>query len=1014
MLKSLLNKPALVLIIFIILLIGGFYAFSQFSVDIFPNLNYPLINVVTHYSGGSPEDIEMLITKPIENQMSGLQNVRRISSVSRQGLSQVSIEFDWGMKVNTARQLVAQAVSMVDADLPEGAHPTLENLGSNLQEIMGFGLISENDSISLSDLKYLAKIIISNQFKAIAGVQKIDIIGGKDEAYVIEPNLEALIKYKISLDEIKQKVTDNNFQVMAGYIENSHQDYAVRGLGNIADLAELKQIVIKNIDNVPVLLKDVADIKDGVLPERYTVYINGEPGLALSVFKNENASTVKVAGQITAKLDKIKKSFPTGIKIFKYYDQSELINESLRDLTNNILVGGILVFFVLFLLLGKFKNALIVALTIPSVVIIAFIFFKWENLSLNTITLGAIAVAIGMIVDDSVIVMENIERHKESGEPVLQAVVNGVKEIFGADVSGTLTTVMAFLPFVFLPGLAGIFAAPFSLVIITAMVISMVISLTLIPLWQMQKKKKEKPSKPIAGKFLLFLIELNQSILRKFLKHRKVVIIISFLVFLISAGSLVFSQIAFLPQIDEGAILLEYILPPGTSLRESNHIGTILEQIALQDEAVKTVYRRTGSEEGTYQVEPVNRGELVIKLISRKIRKRQITEVIGALKKQTDKIPGVITLYHQVTSEKMDESFSGLPTVFGVTIYGENTKKLIDYADKIEKVANQTEGVGNVINNTKYLVPELKFRPKRDLLARYNLDSKDIMEELRLSLGGETISDIIKGEKTIPIFLKYKQKNNSLDYLKRLPFKVGNDYVPLSKLVDVSYSTSVNTITHINLQREITLPMEVDGSFTKIARVLQQKIHTLHLPNDYLVEFGGQYKLLLDMLKKFGIFALIGMLLIYFIMSLQFGNYVQPFVIMIEIPLSFIGAFIAIALSRLPLNLSFFIGLITLVGVSVNNGIVLIDYINKRRKLGMSREEAIFQATSVRTRPIVLTALTTVLALFPISLGLQVGSKIHQPLAVCVIGGLLVNTILTLNVLPVILTVSEDLFSKKK
>lgn len=1014
MFKKLSNKVTLVFIFFIILIILGYYSSSKLPVDIFPNLNYPLINVITHYPGGSPKDIEILVTKPIENQLNGLQHIRRVSSVSKQGLSQISVEFDWGTKVSFARQLISQALSVAINELPDGAKPTMENLGSNLQEIIGFGVVSPENKVSLSDLTYLAKTKISNQFKSINGVQRIEVVGGETKAYIISPNRESMIKYKISLGKIKTAVEKNNFQTMAGYIEDAHQDYAVRGLGNIKSIDDLKNTVIKIYNGIPILLTNVAEIKTGALPKRYSVYINGKPGLALSVFKNKNANTVKVAKEIKKKLKRIKKSFPVGVKIVNYYDQSELIEESINNISNNILMGFFLVILILTLLIGKFKNALLIAVTIPAVVLISFIFFPLEHLSMNTITLGAIAVAVGMVVDDSIIVLENIVRHKDMKKSAMQAVIAGTKEIFGADVSGTLTTVVAFLPFVFLPGLAGIFARPFALVIITTLLVSLIISLTIIPL-VLLKGKKHKVSKPIAAGFLKSLIGMNQNILKHFLKHKKRVIFLTVIVFFISAGLLVFSRVAFLPQVDEGAILLEYVLTPGTSLNESNRIGEILEQIALQDKDVQNVYRRTGSEGGTYQVEPVNRGELVIKLVSRKKRKHQITDVIASLKKKIDKIPGMIALYHQVTSEKMDESFSGLPTVFGVTLYGEDYSKLIDYAGKIEDIANNTKGIGNVLNNTKYLVPELQYKPDKKMIARYGLNSKDIMKELRLSLGGEKIAEIIKGERNIPIFLRYKDWNNTMSYLKKFPYRVNNNtYIPLSKLLKMSTSYGANAITHINLMREITLPMEVDGSFGAIIKRLNSKISGLHLPKNYFVEFNGQYKIFIGMIKQFGIFALIALLLVYLIMSFQFGNYVQPFVIMLEIPLSFIGAFIAIAISRLPMNLSFFIGLITLVGISVNNGIVLIDYANKKRKEGLSDKESVMFAASVRTRPIILTALTTILGLLPISFGLGIGSKIHQPLAVCVIGGLLVNIILTLNVLPVILISVENLFKKQK
>jgi HAE1 family hydrophobic/amphiphilic exporter-1 len=437
----------------------------------------------------------------------------------------------------------------------------------------------------------------------------------------------------------------------------------------------------------------------------------------------------------------------------------------------------------------------------------------------------------------------------------------------------------------------------------------------------------------------------------------------------------------------------------------------------MQHPDVKTVYRRTGSEAGSYQVEPVNRGELVIRLLPKRLRKRDIFQIIKDLKSATDQIPALITLYHQVTAEKIDESFSGLPTIFGITLYGEDYDSLLEYSQKIEHLASQTKGIGNVINNTKYRVPELQVRPIPEQMARYGLSSKEVMDELKLYWGGDIVSWVVKGEKTLPIFLKGESQTEAqVDDIGRIPVRIPHGgYVPLSQLTKVSTYYGANSITHINLQREITLPVEVEGvAIGEVIRRLKADIEKLHLPQGYFVEFGGQYRSLLDMIKGFAAFAIISILIVYLIMNVQLGNTIHSLAILFELPLSFIGAFIAMAVSRQPLNLSFFIGLLTLIGVSVNNGIVLIDFVNQRRKLGMEREHAIEEACQVRTRPILLTALTSVLALFPISLGLGTGSKIHQSLAICVMGGLLVNTILTLNVLPVVYCVLEDLFKKKK
>ncbi len=1008
------RKPAVLMVGFLAIM-AGIWSFYRIPVDIFPNLNYPLMNVITHYPGGSPADIELLITRPIENQMGGLAHVRRISSTSQEGLSEVSVEFDWGIDVKDARQTVAQGLSTVQSGLPQGAISTIENLGSNLQQIMGYGVFLNSEESPVDDLKYLVQAKIANQLKSVPGISRVEVIGGDTSAIRISPFIEKLVKYKITLSEIKTIVNANNFQTMGGYLEQSYQDYAIRCLGNIENIEDLGNIVLKKIKGVPILLKDVAGIQMGYLPKRYMVYINGKQGVAFSLFKTIHASTTKVAKKARRKIRDIVESLPPGIQIVKYYDQSELIEESTRSLNNDIVVGGVLVVALLLLFLGNIRHALIIACSIPAIVMTSFLFFRLEHITLNMITLGALAVAVGMIVDDSIIVLENIQRHKQEGKNSLQAIKDGVKEIAGADISGTLTTVAAFIPFVFLPGLAGRFTAPFGIVMMTTLIISLIVSLTFIPLLLLEEKGGTQQRRPVFDGLLTFFIRFNHKLLHKFIHRKKTVIFSVIFLFLFSGGLLVFSRIAFLPEIDEGAILLEYILPPGTSLNESIRVGKVLASMAQANADVSTVYQRTGSEGGTYQVEPVNLGEIIVKLTERNKRKRSISQIINALKQRMDQIPGVMILYHQITSEKLDESMSGLPTIFGVTIYGEDYDTLLKYSGDIEKIATHTKGVGNVTNNVKYKVPELQIRPNRDKLIQYGLSAKDVMEEVRLYLGGEAISQVIKNQKNISIFLQAKNKKITVKAIKQLPIRINTQqYIPLSEIADISISYGANMIRHINLQRAITLPMEVDGSVQSIVKAMKTKIKDLHWSGNYYVTFGGQYQLFIQMAFDFIFFALMSGLIVYLIMYFQFGNFIHPLAIMIEIPFAFIGAFLAMAITRQPLNISFLIGLITLIGVSVNNGIVLIDYINKKRRQGKERMAAILEAVQTRARPIILTTVTSILALLPVAFGLGIGSKMHQPLAVCVIGGLFLNAFLTVNVLPIVYCMLEDLFFLSK
>jgi multidrug efflux pump subunit AcrB len=798
----------------------------------------------------------------------------------------------------------------------------------------------------------------------------------------------------LSINSIKEKIKNENVQLLGGYLNKHHLDFAISGDGKIKNIDDIKNIAIaKNL-----YLKDIASITYGKIPQRYLVHLNGKEGIALLVFKNQNANTINVIDNLDRKIENIQNSLPKGMKIIKLYDQSKLIKDSSSSLKDDILIGIVLVFIMMLLFLGNIGNSLYVALSVPIIAIVTLIVMNFYGLSLNMITIGAVAVAIGMVVDDSIIILESILRHREMGKTPMQASIDGTKEIAWADVSGTLTTVAAFIPFIFIGSLAGKFTEPFAVVLSVMLLLSLIISLSIIPAF-MAHKKNVVLKKPIAYKFVNFIQIYVSKLIRIFEQRKKLVFTISTIFLLGSAGTLAFLPISFLPQIDEGSILLEYHLPPGTSLKESNKVANKIESLILDNKNVSTVYRRTGSDSESFSLEPVNQGELIIQLKNK--RNDSIFKVMKELREKTDSMPGLITIYHQVTAEKLDESMTGLPAVFALCIYGSDYDKLLVIANKVEKVSKNIPGIAAVVNNTKYKVPQLIINPKKDILARYGVSSNDILNSVRLNILGQRVGDVINKQTIVPIFLKSKSVSNiDTKYLKNTLIKTSQGYIPLKVLASISQVNGSSQIEHINMQRVVTLPMEVDGNIQGIVNKLFTKIGKLD--EGYFVTFEGQYKELINMAIKFGFLSIIGAFLIYIIMALQLGNARHPFAILLNLPFLFSGAFITMFITHSEVNLSFFIGLITLMGVGVNNGIVLIDYINKLRAAGIERIDAIHEAVKVRTRPILLTVLTAIIGMLPISFGIGLGSQMQQSLAISVIGGLFANTFFTLTVLPLL------------
>ena len=610
-----------------------------------------------------------------------------------------------------------------------------------------------------------------------------------------------------------------------------------------------------------------------------------------------------------------------------------------------------------------------------------------------------------MIVDDAIVVSENIFRHAELSPNPVQASINGTFEIAGPDASGTLTTVAAFLPLLLMTGIAAVFMRPFGLTISAALSISLFLSLTMVPtLFGQLKKLKEQRRDFFGARLLNRLDAALQTTLKYTFQHRKIVLSLALLSLGIAALAASLGKTAVLPPIDEGAILIEYIMPPGTSLTESNRIGDHLDRIVLADNAVSCVYRRTGSPGDGYQLEGVNKGELLIKLKAKKIRTRNVDEIMQSLKTAFAKIQGPVFLYHQPTQEKIDESFSGLPALFGITIYGVNVNKLITLANQVEDILTTEEAVTNVVNNTKIKVPQIDIHINYSALAQYGVDAANVLNTLQASRTGITATRVIRQKEEVAVVVKLKTSGTpDLEQLAQLPIITATGgWVPLAKVATLKLSHAPAVITRLNGQRQLTLLAEVDGNILEVVKNLQKKFKAIKLPPSYSIDFTGQYHVIIETAIEMILAVLAAMALIYLIMVIQFSSWTQPLIILATVPLSLVGALIGLFLTGQGLDISVGMGTITLVGVSVNNAIVLMDYANQEVKAGKSRARALLSAASVRLRPILLTTLTTIAALLPTAIGTTIGSQIFQPFAITVIGGLLAGILATLIVIPTI------------
>ncbi len=1007
MLERLLRHPMALILGAILLGVGGLASFRGLPVDLFPRLDYPLINVVTHYPAGTAEDMEQLVTRPIENAMLGLNNLRRVRSTSAPGFSQVTVEFTWGMDVLQARQLVSSRLATVN--LPSGTRPELENIGASLAMLSTYTLRG-GDPIAL---RAWAQYRLAPRLAALPGVARVEVMGGAERAWRIDLDPLSLRNHHLDAETIAQAIRHANVLDTGGYLESHGRDLLVRTEGRLLKLDDLRQVVVAHAKNgQPLRLQDVAKVYAGARPQRYVVSSDRQPAVVFTIQKQPAASTLEVSRAVDERLASI--PLPPGTHLRKFYDQAEIIGLAYRNMRDNLLIGALFAIIAVVFILGRNRASLVIAISFPLTVLGAFWVMNGLGLGLNLMSLGALTVAIGMLADDAIVVLENIDRHRNLGQTPRKAALLGVREILGADVAGTLTVLAAFSPLVIVGGLAGRLTHAFGITFSVLLLLSLLLSVTLIPMaaahWMRSRSElesKEHQSEGPGEKLVRGFERFNLRVLNTFLRHRTVTLVAVTLTLIVILMLLAFNPARLLPLLDEDSLLLSYGLAPGSSLTESNRVGDELERRLLALPGVRGVYRRTGSPESSYYIEGPQEGELVVRVDHGKASDvRKLQARIGQLLAET---PGVIGRVNEPTTEKLDESFSGLPALFGITLYGDDLKPLYAAAEKVEAAARQVAGVSNVVNNTKVPVDQLRVTVNRPALARFDVSASDVARAVRIAIQGETVGQVVIGQRPIDLFLRYAndQRATRNDLSQVLVANAEGSPIPLGQLASIEQQSSYPTIEHQRGLRSLTLTAEIEGNPLTVIGALDKAIQALGLPADIQWDYTGEYGELLHTGGQLLWVLLASALLVYGIIAIQLGNLLDPAVVLTKLPLDFMGAALALFITRQPLDLTVAIGFITLIGVSTNNGIMLLTFTRQFRRQGMDALEAVRQAVRLRTRPMLLTHLTTLLALIPAALGIGQGPQLLQPLGIMLFGGLTAGTLLTLNLLPVIYVATE-------
>lgn len=999
------GRAFIVVVGVLLLLVGGIASYRNMPVDLLPGVSFPLINVVTHYPAGTARDLELLVTRPIENALQGLQQLQRVTSVSAPGFSQVTVQFEPQVGVLAARQLVVSALAQAAPVLPAGAQPVLENLGSSLDLVSTYTLSGGADAVTL---RGWADYALAPALQSEPGVARVQVMGGGVQALRVDLDPRALLDHGLSIEDVRSAIARANVLESGGFIEAHGRDLLVSTRAQIHTVEDLQGVQVgRGADGRPLLLGDVAHVYAGALPERYRITSSRRPAVAFLIQKQPSASTLAVSRAVDARLAELRP--PDGARIRKFYDQAEIIALAYRNMRNELLAGATLSVLALFFVLGRNRSTLIVAVTMPLTVIATFIVMRWTGFGINLMTLGAVTVTIGMINDDTVLVLENIVRHRQLGEAPFAAVRKGVREIFGADVSGTLVVVASFAPLVLLGGLAGLLFRPFGVTFALVLTLSLGFSLTLIP-WAAARWPPEpgRTERTLGSRGIEWLGRWNAHLLDALLAHRASTLTVAVLLMVGSLGLLAFNRVSFLPLLDENSLLISYQLAPGTSLAESDRVGDAIEAMALAEPGVTAVFRRTGSPGGTFFLEGPDAGELVLR-IAPGAKPGAAARIRRDLNRSLEDVPGVLTRISEPTSEKIGESLSGLPALFGITVFGNNLEQLHAAADAIEQAAAGTPGVSSVINNTKVPVDTLEVVADRRALARYGVTPQALARAVQDAVQGVDASRSVVNGRVLHLFVRYARsaRARAADLAAIRVRAASGALVSLGELARVQRRESIPSIEHQFGTRALTLIAGLSGDPFAVMARLDRVIAALHLPAGVRVAYTGQYRELLRTGLEILVILALSALLVYGIMALQLGGLLDPAVILVKLPIDFMGAALALFLARQPLDLTVTIGFVTLVGVAVNNGIVLLTFARELRAQGLGAVPAIHEAVRVRLRPLVLTHLTSILALLPAALGLGRGPQLLQPLGIMLLGGLTVGTVLTLNLIPVIYVATE-------
>ena len=1019
-----LNNRMVILVIAALCLVAGIYSTMHTEVDVFPDLNAPTVVVMTEAEGMAPEEVERLVTFPIETAVNGATNVRRVRSSSATGFSIVNIEFDWGTDIYKARQIVSEKIAMVGADLPENVgNPTLGPQASILGELMIIGLTA--DTTSMQDLRTIADWTIRPRLLSTGGVAQVAVMGGDIKEYQILMDPGKMRRHGVSMDEVIYAVKGMNQNASGGTLYEYGNEYIVRGLLSTNDIDELKKAVVKTSENgLPITLDAVADVRIGPKTPVLGVASNdGKPAVLLTVTKQPNTNTLALTGRLDNALDELKANLPADVKVnSRIFRQSRFIESSLDNVKQSLIEGAIFVIIVLFIFLMNWRTTVISLVSIPLSIVASLLAIRWMGLTINTMSLGGIAIAIGSLVDDSIVDVENVfkrlrqNREKLEGEreSIVKVVYEASKEVRMPMLNSTLIIIASFLPLFFLSGMEGRMLKPLGITFIISLMASTLVALTVTPVlssFMLGSQNSDKTGREPA--LVRWLKKYYGKALNWSLGHKKTILcgvgalLVAAVVMFFTLGG------SFLPAFNEGSFTISVSTVPGISLEESDRMGRTAEKLLLSIPEIKTVGRKTGRAELDEHAFGVNSSEFECPFeLGRKTRKELTEEV----RQKLAVLPGVNIEIGGPISHRIDAMLSGTKANIAIKLFGSDLNKMYEIGQKIKNSISGVEGIADINVEQQVERPELNITPKREMLARYGISLPEFAEVVRVMMEGEVVSTVYEGNRSFDLTLKVNDDaRSSIERISDLTIDTGDGkMVPLSYVADIKSAAGPNTINRENVSRKLVVSCNATGGeLAKAVGAIREKIaENIELPEGYHIEYGGQFESEERASKTIALVSIFSIFIIFMLLYGEFKNISQSLVVLLNLPLALIGGVFAIFFTDGILSIPAIIGFISLFGIATRNGMLLIDRYNVLASQGHSREEAVMIGSLDRLNPILMTAITSALALLPLALGGDLpGNEIQSPMAKVILGGLFSSTLLNGFVVPVIYLINSK--SKK-